>query len=110
FDFSDLKKTVCPTMTIDASIDPQGTLDLQGSGAYTLSVTYDITLVETLPKECLPGLDDCTKLDSKFTVCSGDAAVACECTIHDTQKSEGTGTWSYSGSTITVVPSDPKKT
>jgi hypothetical protein len=105
FDYSGLKKGICPTMTIDASVDPHGTLDLLKSGSYTLSGTYDLTLVVTFPKECLPGIGDCAKLDGTWGVCTGDAATACECTVSDTQKAEGTGTWSYSGSTIEAAGS-----
>ena len=108
FDFSALKGS-CPTATIDASADPEGTLDLLESKVYTLSVTYDITIVETLPKECLGGVGDCATFGAAMSAdCTGDASIACECTLYDSQKAQGDGTWSYAGSTITIVGSDAK--
>jgi hypothetical protein len=81
-----------------------GTIDLRADGSYASDISTMGTAVLTVPMSCLNGAtcDDLAQASGLPCSANGDA---CECENQGDARTQETGTWEASGSTITTMDS-----
>lgn len=97
--------STCPTATISATIDMQGSITFNADKTYTVSDTMNRTIDGTLPKTCLGSGQTCQSI---IDASKGDTATdtGTDCKVTGTSKESTpneTGTWTTSGTTFTTT-------
>lgn len=95
----------CPNAVFDQTVSATGTIEFHPDNTYSANVVTMVQYDFTIPGECLPpGLSSCEQLedDEGSDTCTGTPAEACTCTGSDTNDSDNGGSWSTSGSSITL--------
>ncbi len=99
----------CPEATGGVGLNAEGTYDLEGDQSFTISVSLTIRTRLTVPAACLQqGLTSCAQLNSEDLVCNGNPEVDCDCTFDQNEDISESGTWSSSGSTLTLDDESPQ--
>ncbi len=86
------------------TVDTDGTYDIHAGGTYDYDLTLTLNFELFFPASCLsPQMPDCTVLESDGAVCTGSpATTGCTCTNSEVEPQAGSGTWSTSGTTMTI--------
>jgi len=99
----------CPTATASAeSGSPTGTLALNADLSYTMSLSVPFVFHLTVPASCLNG-GSCADLAAAVSQSLTDGTVtcagssSCNCTLITTSTMAGTGTYTTSGTTLTLT-------
>jgi hypothetical protein len=120
FDFPNPFEGTCATSTFNFDTQFTGSIDFAQDGTYTSAITTGGSVSFTFPVECLNQLFQgdaggqvvsCQDIfgsslsdDAGAATCTGDNTTGCDCTKPVQTKTErGGGTYSVSGSTLTVT-------
>lgn len=110
----------CPeAKTKDQEFMLTGMSRLNDDGTYEREYRVGGSMTVVIPSSCLPGggIPSCSQLETAVedtipagipaeAACSGDPAKRCDCAITVDRTIDDTGTWSQSGETLTLEPSD----
>lgn len=103
----------CPEAEILSFPQPTGTVSFKSDGTYATSLTIPSGSIRIkLPLSCLAGATSCEQVNQpgEFT-CTGNAMDGCTCDQVVNGNTETTsGTYTTSGTTLTVTGSDPGST
>ncbi len=95
------------TLTADNS-QTTGTITINADGTYSQNSATTGSVVSNVPAGCLnAGVTSCAMINAADITCSGDVAVACECTIDVAGTDNTPGTYSLAGNAITVDTDPP---
>jgi hypothetical protein len=93
----------CPTMTFDWSgVTVSGTAVFNADMTYAINSVSGGSLSYTIPAACIPPqVQQCSSLGA---TCTGNPAQSCTCTEAVDEQDSEAGTWSTSGTTLTITP------
>jgi hypothetical protein len=107
---SALVMSSCPGATSQFSSDVSGTATFNPNGTYLLSLTSDVSGMETFPASCLLGTQSCAMLAPSSTMpgssgdvtCTGNVGQSCTCTGEVKSTLTDTGTYGRFGSFVAL--------
>ena len=93
----------CPDAVITSDVSLSGTVTVNADMTESSSITTTGTQTASIPSACLMGAT-CAQVEAAIDGAScTDAADGCDCTLTIDDTDEASGTWSVSGTTITIV-------
>ncbi len=93
----------CGVTLVSDNINVTGSVTFNADGTFTQNLATTGTLVTNIPAGCFQGaVTNCAMLNNATTECTGNASVACECTISQNETSTEPGLYTTAGNSITI--------